>query len=955
MGPHAPGLLRSLLQRGRRAGITSASSTSGGFSFAASSGGTSLHPFALAAVAAMTTGGVVLAAAEMHGEDTSVNDISGNGSRAIESVSFADQLAVVSAQHNLPIIASPQILATSSNSTGSVELHNKAYDFIVVGNGSAGQSALRALSNLCPNASIAVIDPKTAMQDNYSNDTQSAASTAYIGQAVTALDHNERTIKLSDGSTLHFRQSILIATGCRGAPPPSSLIDDRAQSRILELRSTEAFGVGHPHQHHQQHKQRRPVMTPEGVRQMTAMAASQGARVCVMGSGVEALEMAATAAASSPDITRSGKRRKRKNNNNGSSGDRDGNSTSSDSNNDDAKVTLLFGGSGILNNRLPRYLSSAVAKRLKSAGIDVQSRSLVRYVAMHNHQGVEECEVHTAKSFDTMDTRRTRADLMILAPTIDGPRGTAVLPLADSASASLLLPSTFTPWSSMASGYVNCYVDDGRIAVNSELNAASRIFAAGSVAKFPSGNTGHATVAGEGSTNASLAGKVAAHNMARDYYERTPSRTFGRAKESDAFKSSRLFSVESCPIWRTDVGVFGGSDCPSSSSLFALGINALCVGNCDSETMATHGFFWTNQASDSRRRNTLARASSEKNDDNIDETNRGVSKGILARRRSTKISSTMRRSVYGSGVVFYLDRTGAIRGIMTWGLPFTKGDKDTDDDTSINPQLLSRMHEIIHTNGEILKPQHERAVFERDSRLDLRMLSSLHLSEESKHLAALALSSVPGDHTFNKITAQPLHRYVPSKPASITSIGMLKRRDEIGTGGVGEDLFARTPSVQCSEDERPPSLVHVYPMQFGSAPDPSAFWTGGTVANSNGAKDSADGTPPTSAISDLEAAKKAMKVDSIRSRPAKEEPLWLREGDAASKISMNDVLTDVFLMQVRRGRFSDGSDSVKQAPTPKMIENAKALLFGSEKDDDGVDEAEIDLEEEDEGRDDDES
>jgi hypothetical protein len=70
---------------------------------------------------------------------------------------------------------------------------------------------------------------------------------------------------------------------------------------------------------------------------------------------------------------------------------------------------------------------------------------------------------------------------------------------------------------------------------------------------------------------------------------------------------------------------------------------------------------------------------------------------------------------------------------------------------------------------------------------------------------------------------------------------------------------------------------------------------------------------------------------------------------------MNDVLTDVFLMQVRRGRFSDGSDSVKQAPTPKMIENAKALLFGSEKDDDGVDEAEIDLEEEDEGRDDDES
>ena len=160
---------------------------------------------------------------------------------------------------------------------------------------------------------------------------------------------------------------------------------------------------------------------------------------------------------------------------------------------------------------------------------------------------------------------------------------------------------------------------------------------------------------------------------------------------------------------------------------------------------------------------------------------------------------------------------------------------------------------------------------------------------------------------------------------------MLKRRGEIGTGGVGEDLFARTSSNECNEEGRPPSLVHVYPIQFGSAPDPSAFWTGGTVANSNDSKDGNGSAefPPDPAISDLEATKKALKADGIRSRPAKEEPLWLREGDAASRVSMNDVLTDVFLMQVRRGRFSDGSDSVKQAPTPKMIESAKALLFGS--------------------------
>jgi hypothetical protein len=436
--------------------------------------------------------------------------------------------------------------------------------------------------------------------------------------------------------------------------------------------------------------------------------------------------------------------------------------------------------------------------------------------------------------------------------------------------------------------------------------------------------------------------------MVRDYYERTPLRPFSRAKESGALQSSRLFSAESCPIWRTDIGTFGGTDGPSSLS--ALGVNALCVGSCDSETMATHGFFWTNQASDSRKKSTFHKAGppAEKNDKSVAETNGGVSKGILARRRSTMRSSTMRRSVYGSGVVFYLDRTGAIRGIMTWGLPFTKGDKNSSDDTTINPRLLNRMHEIIRTNGEILKPQHKKAVFERDSRLDLRMLSSLHLSEESKHLAAMALSSVPGDQVYNNITAQPLHRYVPSKPASITSIGMLKRRDEIGTGGVGEDLFARTSTTRSSENERPPSLVHVYPLHFGSGPDPNVSWAVDTVADTGDADD-VTATPPKPAVSDLEAAKKAMKVDSIRSRPAKEEALWLREGDAASKISMNDVLTDVFLMQVRRGRFSDGSDSVKQAPTPKMVEKAKALLFGSDVGTDvGVEEDDDEIEDENE-------
>jgi hypothetical protein len=118
------------------------------------------------------------------------------------------------------------------------------------------------------------------------------------------------------------------------------------------------------------------------------MAASQGATIGVLGSGWEAVELAVATGVQTRSM-------------------------------------LTFGSAGPLSHVLPRYLSTAVMKRLKQQGIvDVQQRSLVRYVA-HHEQHVQQSpggkapsilprlEVHSAKSYDLLDTQRTLVDLLI--------------------------------------------------------------------------------------------------------------------------------------------------------------------------------------------------------------------------------------------------------------------------------------------------------------------------------------------------------------------------------------------------------------------------------------------------------------------------------------------------------------------------------------------------------------
>lgn len=143
------------------------------------------------------------------------------------------------------------------------------YDFIVIGSGSAGRSALRTLKEQCPGAQIAVIDPLRSVSGKGSN-------IDHYKETATGFNPKSRTVRLlSDKSTqLHYKHGILLATGCRGAPPPLELFEDSCLSRIVELRTTELLG-----------NTKRPVLAPEFVRKAIVDSTSRGAKVAILGSG----------------------------------------------------------------------------------------------------------------------------------------------------------------------------------------------------------------------------------------------------------------------------------------------------------------------------------------------------------------------------------------------------------------------------------------------------------------------------------------------------------------------------------------------------------------------------------------------------------------------------------------------------------------------------------------------
>jgi hypothetical protein len=481
---------------------------------------------------------------------------------------------------------------------------------------------------------------------------------------------------------------------------------------------------------------------------------------------------------------------------------------------------------GPVSRVLPLYLSQALSKRFKSKGVAIFDRSLVRYISQTNDHRIQ---IYVAKSYDFLEGDGVISDKVIIAPDVTGPRGTAVLPTEEVPE--FLLASAkgrpwYQSWSHISPRTLTCYQDDGRIVVNSELSAASTVFAAGSVAKFPNYRTGNAAVAGYGSYDATQAGIVAATNMARLYW---------RSRSSSRFRAEPLVK-DSIPVWTTDK-IFPDTE----SGLRQVGVQALCVGHCDSECLATHGIWWTNQAAQRRMLNAV--------EDN------GMVVEVVGRKR---VKESL-KSVYGFGVVFYLDGNGKIHGIMTWGLP-------TSSATKLNRRLVKQMKDIIITNGGF-RP----LVGEQDS---IRM--SAYLETTAKEMVCLALlGNTDTDDThqpglvFGNLP-RPHHRLTEIKPFGLRSLGYHRAKDGRAHGVVGENLFSR------EEGDDVPDIP---------IPQPDLSKNVG-AANAK-----------VKAFYDWnvwDQTERRWEENETRARPPKEDPLWIRKGDETRNITQKDRLASAY-------------------------------------------------------------
>jgi hypothetical protein len=740
-------------------------------------------------------------------------------------------------QHLFPFLASPSVAQAEQQPTAAVSRrkltqkrpavavsneHRKTeFDFIIVGYGNAGRAAYESLRQQCPTASIAVLDP---LVSSFSGEYHDDDDASFWNARAIGLQSGNHVVETDAGDSHHlrYRHAVLIATGARGAPPPIYLLDEHASERIYELRPTIVPTSHRPSQ--------RPILSRQKVLEIVEQQ-RRNVTIGVLGSGWEALDIVALACRN----------------------------TSRHRN----KPVLIFGSYGPLCHVVPSYLSSAISKRLKSKHVTVLDRSLVKYVSSTSNKPsssskapTSQLRVYTAKSFDFLDGGTSTVDMIVIAPEIHGSRGSAAMPtyeIPEWLDTSAKGRSWYQTWSDLSvmnmeedTASVVCYKDDGKIAVNQELCACSGVYAAGSVGKCANPITGHAIVSGAGAEDAKSAGRVAATNMARLFYTSNSGRLFrfGAEAPKNRFLSSQPSIKDPLPVWRSD-RLFSED---RVSCLHSIGITALCVGNCDSESLNTHAVWWTNQSAQRR----LLKLVEENDDLGRGDTNDAATTNRQLQQRR-EIESSL-KPVYGMGVVYYLDRLGRIHGVMTWGLPYTI------DGRELNTLQVDQMKEVIKTNGGL-----RGLVTELDA---IRMSNYLDITSKTLVETAFAAQTKAKGKPHNLDGAlesfpRPLHRYTEIRPPSVRITSVLKRKDGERFGILGEDLFARLENDNIPEPlPREPRSVNA-----GSAAGKVQAMHEWSV---------------------WEQTEGRWEENENRARPPLEDPLWIRKGDETRNIARRE-------------------------------------------------------------------
>lgn len=260
-------------------------------------------------------------------------------------------------------------------------------------------------------------------------------------------------------------------------------------------------------------------------------------------------------------------------------------------------------------------------------------------------------------------------------------------------------------------------------------------------------------------------------------------------------------------------------------------------------------------------------------------------KMVFNRRRLSR--RNRRRGVvsplYGVGVVYYLDNMGRVRGIMTWGLPFTQ-----EDAGMLNPNMMKLLKNIMVTNAGISG---------LDSEENHQMMNNA-LAIMSQRLVHIAYQNQPIDTTGAahgldgpiEEFSTPLYRFTEVYNGKSNTMNVLKRKEAGGYGVLGEDLFARDEhalekdSFASDSDEELPSNIPntMYPITVVPFHVEAAY--GQKAASLDSLVE----------LNRYLATQRGWEENEMRARPGKEDPLWLRPADEKKNVSRKQMVIDAF-------------------------------------------------------------
>jgi len=593
----------------------------------------------------------------------------------------------------------------------SVHWRNSKY--VIVGLGVTGNAALQALLECEPDAEITVVETGTVPPEFEQPHRRGGASgggrlggllrgrgaaatprvTYLWGTAVESMDADGKVLSLSDGSKLAF-DKCLLAVGEGPVQVPSRFVD-----RVVAGRITPLYGA-------------------EDRRALGRLVA-QGHHVTIVGSNWASVELASFLS----DVGR-----------------RHGWGRTS--------VTLLFPESTPLAKELPRYLSGLLLRRLERRGVEVIPHTCVKYIGRamdYEVQSLRSSFSAPASSGDDSaaqpqvhshaNSNRLRRD-QEPAVSSDPVRVYLTSKFASLDSTALLTDQVVVGGSS-AQGRLPVLRFEGHplemdertggLVVSHELQASSSVFVAGDAASFPCTDMGK-RVTVRSADHAYHSGWVAGMNMTGRgvRYQHLPlffgtiprlgvraawvgqcdgsAETHGfwwknvsnggssSSSSSMARKRTRVDDfVSPPPVRATEDGRLAGRVKGAFESLVSSGSSSkkrTAVDNTSS-ALAAVGIGTTGRGGDSNSGRKLGIFRRTTTDRELGDLDAVIEAEMESEAFNTAVGDKNFTPVNGTGLVFYMDPDGTVRGILAWGLPppATAGeDGDPSENDGQSPQ-----------------------------------------------------------------------------------------------------------------------------------------------------------------------------------------------------------------------------------------------------------------------------